>query len=326
MSTTADAAKSSTHYQLLRLKPFESDQAVIRSNFRKLVEQIRAKIVAEPTVARWPAMLADMTGAMLVLCDARRKADYDLSLGNTASRDARPMDLEKILRARKALDDLQLDRAKKFADTVNIDLHDAVVQQKLLTPEAVMPLYADSLGLPFVNLSDLTIDHGLIATVPAIMARQHSLTPVLRDGKTVIVASPNPLRPEIEEQLRLRYDAPISQVICTKAAVDAAIAEHYPREAAMAQMSTTPMAAPKKGSSGGKDEPAAAGAPRINRAELRKKKLKIGFVCGAFTTMLVVFGLSLFTDYGMTNPIMLPILGIGVGSIAFAIGYLVVNE
>jgi hypothetical protein len=161
MSTSAEAGKASTHYQSLRLKPFESDQAVIRNNFKQLVQQVRAKMAAEPTVAKWPAMLTDMTRAMLVLCDARRKADYDLSLGNTAARDARTMDLAKILRARKAVDDVQLDKAQKFADTVNIELKDAVVQQKLLPPDVVMPLYADSLGLPFVHLSDLTIDHSL---------------------------------------------------------------------------------------------------------------------------------------------------------------------
>jgi hypothetical protein len=158
------------------------------------------------------------------------------------------------------------------------------------------------------------------------MARQHSLTPVLRDGKTVIIASPNPLRSEIEEQLRLRFDANVSQVICTKAAVDAVIAEHYPKEAAAAQMATTPLSAPKRGaSSGGKDEPGEAG-PRLNRAELRKKKLKVGFVCLAFTMMVIVFGDTLVTGYGLENPTLVPLVGAAVGAVAFAIGYLVVNE
>jgi hypothetical protein len=220
-----------------------------------------------------------------------------------------------------------LDRAIKFANTVNIDLRDAVVQQKLLTPDVVMPLYADSLGLPFVHLADMTIDEDLISTVPAIMARQHSLTPVLRDGKTIVIASPNPLRSEIEDQLRLRYDANILQVICTKAAVDEAIAKYYSKEAAAAQMNTA--AAPRrKTPSDGSSSKAAAlvTEPRLNRAELQKKKLKIGFVCGAFTMVAIVLVDTLFLGYGIESPKLVPMVGAGVGLISFAIGYLVVNE
>jgi hypothetical protein len=329
MSSTTDAGKASNHYQLLRLKQFETDQVVIRSNFHKLMDQLRAKIAAEPTAVKWRVMQADMTRAMLVLCDARRKADYDLSLGNTTARDVRPPELAKILKARKLLDDVELDRAIKFADTVNIELRDAVVQQKLLSPEIVMPLYADSLGLPFVHLADLTIDDELIPTVPAIMARQHSLTPVLREGKTVIIASPNPLRPEIEDQLRLRYGSAVTQVICTKSAVDEVIEKYYSKETVAAQMSTA--AAPRRKSSGSSSDssskaPALEAAPRMNRAELRKKKLKIGFVCGAFTMMVIVFADTLFLGYGTESPMMVPMIGMGVGLVAFAIGFLVVND
>lgn len=326
MSSATDASKASNYYQLLRLKQFETDQAVIRSNFHKLAEQLRAKLASEPNVVKWKTMQSEMTRAMLVLCDARRKAEYDLSLGNTAARDVRPPDLAKILKARKLLDEVQLDKAKKFADTVNIELRDAVVQQKQLTADVVMPLYAESLGLPFVHLADLTIDEELIPTVPAIMARQHSLTPVLRDGKTVIIASPNPLRPEIEDQLRLRYDAAISQIICTKAAVDEAIAKYYPKEAAAAQMNTVAAAPRRKATSAGDAPEPAVAAPRLNRAELQKKKLKIGFICGAFTMVVIVLADTLFLGYGIESPKLVPLVGLGVGLVSFAVGYLVVNE
>jgi len=328
MSTTTDAGKTANYYQLLRLKPFESDQAVIRNHFKQLMEQVRAKIAAEPGVVKWTNMQIDLTRAMLVLCDARRKADYDLSLGNTAARDARPVELLKILRARKLLDETQLERAKKFADTVNIDLRDAVVQQKLLSPDVVTPLFADSLGLPFVNLADLTIDESLIPTVPAIMARQHSLTPVFRDGKTVLIASPNPLRPEVEDQLRLRFDANISQVICTKAAIDAVIAKHYSRETAAAQMNMV-VAAPKrtKAASSGDEPEVAEPTPRLNRAELRKKKLKIGGISGAFSFVAVTL-VSTIMEWTLVEggTLYTYLAAAAVGTVAFGIGYLVTSD
>lgn len=322
-----DSGKPSNHYQLLRLKPFETDQAVIRSHFQKLVEQVRAKQTAEPTVLKWKAMHQEFIKAMLTLGDARRKAEYDASLGNKTNRDVRPPDLATILRSRKVVDDTALDRAVKFADTVNIELRDAVVQQKLSTTDVVMPMYADSLGLPFVRLSDLTIDPELLPTVPVVMARQQSLVPVLRDGRHVVIASPNPLRSEIEEQLQLRFESSIRQVICTKASVDEAIAVHYSREAVAAHMtslaqSSSGRSAKTSTSSSSSSSPAEARPERLSKAELKSKKLKIGFVCGAFTAMVIIFAGTMFTDY---DPTTLQLMGLAIGSAVFGVGYLAVN-
>lgn len=316
-----DSGKSSNHYQLLRLQPFETDQDVIRKHFQKLIDQVKEKLKKEPHVIKWKAMQQDFVKAMLTLGDARRKAEYDASLGNKASRDVRPPDLATILRRRKLIDDVALDRAVKFADTVNIELRDAVVQQKLIANDVIVPLYADSLGLPFFRLSDVSIDDSLLATVPAVMARQQSLVPVMREGRHVIVASPNPLRSEIEEQLQLRFEASIRQVVCTKASVDQVIAEHYSRESAQAQIAAAPqnVAAKKtvaKSSSGGGQE------AHMSKAELRSKKLKIGFVSGAFTAMVVIFGGTMFTEY---DPTTLQLMGLTIGIVVFGIGYVATN-
>lgn len=316
-----DSGKSSNHYQLLRLQPFETDQEVIRKHFQKLIDQVKDKLKKEPHVIKWKAMQQDFVKAMLVLGDARRKAEYDASLGNKSNRDVRPPDLASILRRRKLVDDVALDRAVKFADTVNIELRDAVVQQKLITNDVIVPLYADSLGLPFLRLSDVAIDDTLIPTVPAVMARQQSLVPILRDGRHILIASPNPLRSEVEEQLQLRFDASIRQVICTKASVDQVIAEHYSREAAAAQIASAPQNTSTK-KAAAKSSDGGGGEARLSRAELRQLKLKVGFIAGAFTAMVIIFGGTLFTNY---DPTSLQLLGIGIGLAAFGIGYVAAN-
>lgn len=323
MSSPAEAKKPASYYDLLKVKPFESDIGLIRKHFKKIVEQIRAKIAAEPASPRWPAMMTEMTKAMLVLSDARRKNDYDASIGGKQGRDVRLVEVEQLVKSRKLLDDAAYEKAKKFADTVNLEFHEAIINQKLATPDLVMPLYAESLGLPFVDLTDLTFDESLIGVVPAVLARQNSLTPVLVDEDQVVVASPKPLKPEIEDQLRLRFSKQIRQVICTKAAIDEAIGKYYSRETAAAQMNTVPQAAQASSSSG-----AAGGAPapRINKAELKKKKLKIGGVAGMMTAMFIIFGLSLFTDLALTNGMMVRLGGVAAGAVVFAITYLVINE
>jgi transcription elongation GreA/GreB family factor len=316
-----DSGKPSNHYQLLRLQPFETDQDVIRKHFQKLIDQVKEKLKKEPHVIKWKAMQQDFVKAMMTLGDARRKAEYDASLGNKSNRDVRPPDLATILRRRKLVDDVALDRAIKFADTVNIELRDAVVQQKLVTNDVIMPFYADSLGLPFFRLADVAIDESLIPTVPAVMARQQSLVPIAREGRHVIIAAPNPLRSEIEEQLQLRFDASIRQVICTRAAVDQVIAEHYSRETAAAQIASAPQNVATK-RAGAKSSSSGEPEVRMSRADMRKQKLKIGFVSGAFTAMVIIFGGTMFTDYGPTQ---LQLMGAAVGLVAFGIGYVAAN-
>ncbi|MBA4015801.1 MAG: hypothetical protein C0483_01295 [Pirellula sp.] len=327
MSTPTEAKKPASYYELMKLKPFEPDVNVIRQHFVKIVEQIRAKIAAEPTQPRWPAMLGEMTHAMLVLSDARRKNDYDASIGGKQGRDVRLMDLDKIVRARKVLDEAGLEKAQKFADTVNLDLHEAIINQKLATPETVMPLYAESIGLPYVQLSALTFDESLIATVPAVMARQNSFTPVLVDDDQVVIAAPRPLKPDIEDQLRLRFGKQLRQVICSKAAIDEAINKYYPREAAAAQMAAVPQTSSSGGGSSAAPAAGSSGAkPRLNKSELAKKKLKIGGIAGMMTAMVLVIGGTLFTDMPLTSPMLLRLGGLAVGAVVFAVTYLVVNE
>jgi len=327
MSSPPETKKPATHYDLLRLKPLEADQAVIRKHFHKLVEQIRAQLAKDPKSEKWRQSLAEMTKAMLVLSDTRRKADYDGTIGGRSDREAKPMSLERIVRARKVLDDAALEKAKKFADTVNLDLHEAIINQKLAPADVVMPFYADSLGIPFVDLADLEIDPELLPTVPAVMARQNSLTPVLKDDGAVVIASPKPFKPEIEEQLALRFGAPIRQVICTKAAIDDAIGKHFPREAAVAQMNAVPQAPSTTGTATAATPAAKAGAAKINKAELRKKKGKIAMVSGfmSFTFTVVLSSLMGWTA-GTSFPLMVWMVGGAIGGVAAVIGYLVVNE
>jgi hypothetical protein len=328
MSSPTETKKPATHYDLLKLKPLESDQAVIRKHFHKLVEQVRAQLAKEPGSEKWRKTLADMTKAMLVLSDTRRKADYDGTIGGRTERE-KPQSMERIVRARKVIDDAALEKAKKFADTVNLDLHEAIINQKLAAADVVMPLFADSLGVPFVELADLEIDPELVPTVPAVMARQNSLTPVLKDEGAVVIASPKPLKPEIEEQLSLRFNAPIRAVICTKAAIDDAIGKYYPREAAAAQMNAVPQA--PSSSSGTAGTPAAATSPKvgssINKAELRKKKMKIAMVSGMMSfTFTVVFSSIMGWTAGTVFPAGVYLSAAVIGGIAAGVGYLVVNE
>ena len=51
------------------------------------------------------------------------------------------------------IDQAALDKARNFAKAIGVEVRDALVQQKLAKSEAVMPAYAESIGLPYLDLA-----------------------------------------------------------------------------------------------------------------------------------------------------------------------------
>ncbi len=230
-----DPERPLNYYQLLRLKKFEDDPVRIRTHYRKLNAHVR-KYAAGDYAAESQALLNELAKAMLCLTDAKRKAEYDASLGRKAVAGRRQRSFEEILLLRKVLDQEKLDKARQFADAVGLELRDALLQQKTVKPEIVMQVYAESLGLPYLDLGDVPLNPEYLKKVPAVLARQHSCAPVMVDDGTMLLASPVPLRPEVEDELRLRLGMPVRSVLCTPAAINNVVAKYYPKEAAAAEM------------------------------------------------------------------------------------------
>jgi hypothetical protein len=199
---------------------------------------------------------------MLCLTDAERKREYDASLGRKDAGAVRRRSFETVLVANEVVDQEQLTKAKKFADAVGLELRDAVLQQKMAGPDAVMLCYAESVGLPYVELDDLGVDEELASQIPPSIARQQSCVPVMVDDGKLLMASPNPLVPDVEEELRLRFDMPVRTVLCTPGQVNAAIAKYYPSDAVeMAPAAGKKKAAKKPAKPAAAPRPASALTP-----------------------------------------------------------------
>lgn len=216
------------HYQLLRLEMFEDTADKIRAHYRKMNEHVRKYATGEFS-EQSQSLLNQLAKAMLCLTDTQRKREYDASLGRKVEVEGRRRTFEEILLANKVVDQAQLEKARSFADAVGLDIHQAVMQQKLATPEVVMMTYAESIGLPYLDLSDLGVDAQLAQMIPPNLARQHSCVPVMADGQQLLMASPSPLIPDVEEELRLRMEMPVRTVLCTPAQINEAIAQFFPR-------------------------------------------------------------------------------------------------
>jgi len=226
-----EAARPLDYYQLLRLERFEDNVDRIRRHYRKLNAHAR-KYSTGKYAELSQQVLNELARAMLCLTDAARKADYDTSLGRQTAASGRRSGFEDLLVQQRALTRESLEKALKFAAATGMSVRDAVLQQKLATPEVVMQVYAESLGLPYLDLADVAIDADLLKRISAVTARTYSFVPVMVDDAQLLLASPNPLTLDIEEDIRSRVGMPVRMVLCTPADVNRLINQHYTKEAA----------------------------------------------------------------------------------------------
>lgn len=225
-----ETARPLNYYQLLKLKQFEDDVAKIRGSYRQFNAHVRRYSTGEygPESQR---LLNELTKAMLCLTDVQRKREYDITLGRKEEGEGRRLSFEESLLAEKVLTSEQLNKARNFAKAVGMDVRDAVLQQKLATPEAVMQCYAQAVGLPYLEVGEVNFDQSLVHQLPGPMARQHSCLPVMVDDNQLLVASPNPIAPAVEDQLRLKMGLPVRSVLCTPRAINELIGKFYSKEA-----------------------------------------------------------------------------------------------
>lgn len=325
-----------THYQLLGLKLFEDDPNAIRASYRKLNAHVR-KYAAGEYGPQSQALLNELCQAMLCLTDSVRKTEYDASLGRAAAATStKARTFEELLVARKVVTAEQLEKARRLSKTIGVEVRDAIMQQKSAPAEQVMPVFAESLGIPFIELSDVQIDESLVPQVPAVTARQQSCVPLMVADGRVLLMAPHMLPPEIEDLLRLRFGMPVRLVMATPGDINQVITRYYPKEAAQAELSAGPSkittkskAAPADGNPSQAPAAPAAKVSKYNltpeeRAALAKKRrmaMLIGFNFGFMATMIIAAVLG-YTVKSFIKPAACAVL---IGVIAAGVTY-VVNE
>lgn len=331
-----ESSRPLNYYQLLRLSNFEDNPVKVREHYRKMNAHVR-KFAAGEFADQSQALLNELAKAMLCLSDSQRKREYDASLGRKGKTEGRRRTFEEILLLNKILDQEQLDKARSFAQAVGLELRDAIVQRKLAPPDVVMLTYAESLGLPYVELEEVGVDESLVGCIPPHLARQHSCVPVMADGGQLLMASPNPLVPDVEEELRLRLSMPVRTVLCTPASVNQAIAKYFPRDAAQApapapakKPAAAPAPAKKAAAAPAPEEPAeeeeAAAAPPadakppLSEKELRKRRLMItgtGFALTVFLSMVYKMFFTRNPNFTLSTYGVIFLIGLGVAVVAY---------
>ncbi len=223
-----DPQRPVNYYTLLGVQKFEDDTNLIRKNYRQRNSLVR-KYATGVYSKRSQELLNELAKAMLCLTDAQRKNDYDVSLGRERRAGERRT-LEQILLAQGKLAADQLNRARSFADATGLEMRDVLISQKMLPIEEVTQAYAESLGLPYMDLNDVLVDETLLLKVNVAIAREFTYVPILEDEGLLLVAAPAPLSPEQEDDLRLRFDMPVRTVLVAPNVIAELVTNCYSKE------------------------------------------------------------------------------------------------
>ena len=216
------------HYALLRLVTFEDDVQKIRGHYKKLNEHVR-KYATGTYQVESQELLNDLAKAMLCLTDPERKHDYDEGLGREFDENdelVRPTIAQTLVRSGGLSRD-QIDEAKDFAERRGLSLRDAVVQMKLVDAETAAEALAIELGLPYVDLEQLTPDDSILAKIPRNVARRNTILPLFVDDDTLLVACVDEPTHDLEDELRLRVGVPMRRLIASPLSVNQGIARFY---------------------------------------------------------------------------------------------------
>ncbi len=293
------------HYQLLRLVQFEDNADKIQSNYRKLNAHVR-KYATGQYMDESQALLNELAKAMLCLTDAERKHEYDAQLGREFDEDEEPgarPPIEKILLDQGEISPQQVDDAKRMHENLGIDMRDALVQLKAVKADVAARALATSMGLPFVDLAEMIPDDSVLDRVPRSMVKQHSILPLFvdEDDDVLLVASVNPITADAEDDLRLRFELPIRQVLSTPLAINQAIAKYY-APGARQEVDEVVTSSKKKGEKAAQTKKAAKKKPAQKKPatpaeEAREQKqLCIIIFCMSFVAAYLLDGFVIDSD------------------------------
>lgn len=92
----------------------------------------------------------------------------------------------------KLIDEKGLTQIVEYLKNSDTSLYDALIEKNIANDENLGILIADSLKIPFVILSKLSIPEDVFRIIPEKVARKHKIIPFAKDDKSVKVALANP--------------------------------------------------------------------------------------------------------------------------------------
>ena len=102
-----------------------------------------------------------------------------------------------------------------------------LVRLGLASEEKLLPALAQQIGVSYLSLRDQQISPDLVKQIPARLATQYQVLPVLQDGKTLLLGMANPLDTKVLDEIQMLLHCPVKPVLVSPQELSEAIRQHY---------------------------------------------------------------------------------------------------
>ena len=122
----------------------------------------------------------------------------------------------------------QLSKAKEEAGKTGLPLEKALDKLGFISEVDIAQIMAESMGVPFMDLSDYLIDSEVIKLVPEATAKKFKAVPLFKIGDTLTVAMVDPLNIAATDEIRKRSKVDsIDPVLSTEEMIQKSIDQYY---------------------------------------------------------------------------------------------------
>ncbi|MFA6349448.1 MAG: type II secretion system ATPase GspE [Candidatus Omnitrophota bacterium] len=122
----------------------------------------------------------------------------------------------------------QVNKAKEEAAKTGMTTEKALEKLGFISEVDIANVYADSLGIPFIDLSDYLIDPEVVKLVPEAVASKYKAVPLFKIGNslTVAMADPEDVAALDEIRIKSKFDT-VEPVLATRDMIQNVIDQYY---------------------------------------------------------------------------------------------------
>lgn len=121
----------------------------------------------------------------------------------------------------------QLDAAWRKKRSTGDELAETIIKNGWATADEVLRLLADFLEIPFIDLSDYSIDQAALASLPKEKAYKYSVLPVFLIGNALTVAMSDPGDVGLIDTIRRETGMEVEPAVSTAPAIANALEQYY---------------------------------------------------------------------------------------------------
>ncbi|HOX55097.1 MAG: GspE/PulE family protein [Candidatus Omnitrophica bacterium] len=137
--------------------------------------------------------------------------------------------IEILINSRNLTKD-QVDEAIRIQKEKNIGLDKVLVQKGWVTEKELLILLAKELNIPPIDLSRYKIDPQILTMVPERIARQYHLIPISQIGRTLTLATADPLNIFALDDIKNITGYEVDIVMSTDSDIENAIKKYYTKD------------------------------------------------------------------------------------------------